>query len=178
MPNTQLDRMLFLQGNRCFFCDKALARADASLEHLVPQSKDGPDKEHNIVACCRRLNHVFGSMALKAKIQAILAQRGKFVCPDDKPALATKSVPNVTVASANAPTAAALAERALQQLRSSPQACPRTKKALIRHLRAQSLKGIPGEKVDQVIARLESEGYLRIDPKTGRVTSDFSPRPD
>jgi HNH endonuclease len=77
----QLDRLLFEQGGECFFCRKALAKSEASIEHLVASANGGPNHEDNCVACCKTLNALLGSKALKQKFQVVLNQRGSFKCP-------------------------------------------------------------------------------------------------
>jgi hypothetical protein len=82
MPNAKLQSMLFLQGQRCFFCNRTIPKGEASVEHLVPASKGGPEHPDNLVACCKTLNTIFGNMSVKEKLRAILKQNGKFVCPN------------------------------------------------------------------------------------------------
>ncbi|MBC7853778.1 MAG: hypothetical protein IAF94_10110 [Pirellulaceae bacterium] len=82
MPTTQLQRMMFLQGQLCFFCNRIIPKGEASLEHLVPSSTGGSEHPDNLVACCQSLNAIFGSMSVKEKIRVILKQNGKFVCPN------------------------------------------------------------------------------------------------
>jgi hypothetical protein len=82
MPNAKLQSMLFLQGQRCYFCDRIIPKGEASLEHLVPSSGGGSEHPDNLVACCKSLNALFGSMSIKEKLRAILKQNGKFVCPN------------------------------------------------------------------------------------------------
>jgi hypothetical protein len=82
MATTQLQRMMFLQGQLCYFCNRSIPKAEASVEHLVPTSAGGSDHPDNLVACCKTLNALFGSMNVKEKIRAILKQNGKFVCPN------------------------------------------------------------------------------------------------
>ena len=94
MPTTTLQRMMFLQGQCCFFCNRIIPKDQASVEHLVPSSAGGSDHSDNLVACCKTLNTLFGNMNVKEKIRAILKQNGKLVCPNQtgtppKPALAT-----------------------------------------------------------------------------------------
>jgi hypothetical protein len=36
MPTKRLESLMFVQGGNCFFCKSALAKADASIEHLLP----------------------------------------------------------------------------------------------------------------------------------------------
>src|SRR5687767_1224674 len=82
MPMKPLDRLLYAQGKRCFFCREPLARADASIEHLVALANEGADSDANCVACCKALNRLLGSMPLKNKIEVVLNQEGKFKCPN------------------------------------------------------------------------------------------------
>lgn len=37
----KLDKLLFIQGGKCFFCDGELPRNIASVEHLLPKSLKG-----------------------------------------------------------------------------------------------------------------------------------------
>jgi hypothetical protein len=78
---TQRERLLFLQGNRCFFCDEAIPEGEATVEHLVATANGGPNQEHNCVVCCRTLNSLLGCLPLKEKLRAILRHRGRFTCP-------------------------------------------------------------------------------------------------
>jgi hypothetical protein len=77
----QLDRLLFEQGGDCFFCKQPLAKADASVEHLVAQANGGTSAEENVVACCKAINALLGSKPLKDKFAIILRQRQGFQCP-------------------------------------------------------------------------------------------------
>lgn len=77
-----LDRLLFAQGNRCFFCSEVLDRSEASIEHLVAVAREGTDADENCVACCKAINRLLGSMPLKDKIKVVLNQEGKFKCPN------------------------------------------------------------------------------------------------
>jgi hypothetical protein len=86
MPTKSLDRLLFAQGNKCFFCRKGLSRADASVEHLVAVANGGRNDDENCVACCKALNRLFGRMSLKEKLGVVLNQAGEFRCPNGKTA--------------------------------------------------------------------------------------------
>ena len=81
MTTSTLDRLLFAQGNNCFFCENPLARSQASVEHLLAKAHDGSNALDNCVACCKSVNALFGSMTLKEKIRVVLKQHGKFRCP-------------------------------------------------------------------------------------------------
>ena len=78
---THLDRLLFSQGDQCFFCRKPLPKAEASVEHLVASANGGTNDDGNCVACCKALNHLLGSKSIKEKVQIVLNQRGNFQCP-------------------------------------------------------------------------------------------------
>ncbi|WP_273704237.1 HNH endonuclease [Candidatus Accumulibacter vicinus] len=77
----QLDRLLFEQGGDCFFCKQPLAKADASIEHLLAQANGGTSAEENVVACCKAINSLLGNKPLKEKLAIILRQRQGFRCP-------------------------------------------------------------------------------------------------
>ena len=52
----QLERLLFLQGNVCFFCQQPLPAGEASVEHLVATSNGGAKDDDNCVVCCKSVN--------------------------------------------------------------------------------------------------------------------------
>ncbi len=91
----QLERLLFLQGNRCFFCQSAIPAGQASVEHLVATANGGSGNDDNCVVCCKSMNEALGSLPIKVKMQVILNQRGRIVCPCSP----AKSVSSVAVAS-------------------------------------------------------------------------------
>lgn len=80
-PAGKLDRLLYLQSDKCFFCGKVLKRGEASVEHLMPQSSNGTNDDGNVVACCVALNRTFGNISLKEKVRIILDKAGGFTCP-------------------------------------------------------------------------------------------------
>lgn len=82
MASSQLEKLLFAQGEKCFFCKKKLAKNDASIEHLVAKANGGSNvNNENCVACCKDVNSLLGSLPLKQKIEIILNQEGNFKCP-------------------------------------------------------------------------------------------------
>ena len=78
---TKLEKMFYLQQERCFFCGEKLAMADANIEHLHPLSKGGKRTEDNEVVCHKSLNETFGNMPLKQKFDFVLKAAGSFRCP-------------------------------------------------------------------------------------------------
>lgn len=80
-----VDRLLFLQGGKCFYCGRMLNRQEATVDHVLPQSMGGKSDPGNIVACCRTINQYFGAMSPKEKIATILAWAGRLQCPGKTP---------------------------------------------------------------------------------------------
>jgi hypothetical protein len=78
----QLDRLLFEQGGDCFFCKQPLAKADASIEHLLAQANGGTNAEENVVACCKAINTLLSNKPLKEKFAILLRQKQGVQCPD------------------------------------------------------------------------------------------------
>ena len=78
---TKLEKMLFLQGGKCFFCGQLLPAAEASIDHLLPLSQGGQRVESNEVVCHKTLNDAFGAMDLKRKMEFILNSPGRVQCP-------------------------------------------------------------------------------------------------
>lgn len=77
----QLQRLLFLQGNRCFFCDQPIPTGEESIEHLSARANGGEKSEENSVVCCKSVNAALGSLSIKEKFRAILSYRSGFTCP-------------------------------------------------------------------------------------------------
>ena len=77
----QLERLLFLQGQLCFFCQQPISPGEASVEHLIATSNGGSKDDENCVACCKSVNAALGNLSFTAKLQAVVNQRGAFVCP-------------------------------------------------------------------------------------------------
>src|SRR5690349_11919597 len=128
MPTSPLDRLLFAQGGKCFFCAKPLERAQASVEHLVALANGGTNNDSNCVACCTSVNALLGSMSVKDKLRVVLNQRGAFKCPNaggqvSKPTTA----PKVTIP--GGPSQSPY-EVALANLKARGNARPRTPKTL------------------------------------------------
>jgi 5-methylcytosine-specific restriction endonuclease McrA len=78
---TKLEKMLYLQGGKCFFCGQPLPAAEASIDHLMPLSQGGQRVESNEVVCHKTLNDAFGAMDLKRKVEFILNSQGRIKCP-------------------------------------------------------------------------------------------------
>ncbi len=81
----QLERLLFLQGNRCFLCHQHIAAGEASVEHLIATSNGGAKDDDNCIVCCKAANTALGNLSIKAKFQAVLSHRGALSCPHVSP---------------------------------------------------------------------------------------------
>lgn len=70
------------QGGRCFYCKRAIARSEATNDHVVPLSKiGGIHSSGNIVAACLDCNRKKGAQTAEAftaanAVRAILAIEG------------------------------------------------------------------------------------------------------
>lgn len=82
MPTKQIDRSMFAQSGRCFFCETVLTKTEASVEHLVASSNGGSNSDENCVVCCKAVNALLGSISLKEKLRVALNQKGNFKCPN------------------------------------------------------------------------------------------------
>ena len=51
-------------GNTCLYCAKHLSDAELTRDHVLPVSRGGADSWDNVVASCRRCNHLKGSRVL------------------------------------------------------------------------------------------------------------------
>jgi hypothetical protein len=63
---------------QCAYCGRPIAPTDASMDHIIPQSLDGPDTWENLVNACRRCN---GKKANRTPEQAGMPLRFKPFTP-------------------------------------------------------------------------------------------------
>jgi hypothetical protein len=155
MPTTPLDRLLFAQGGKCFFCAESLVRAEASVEHLVALGNGGSNHDGNCVACCKAVNALLGSMSLKEKIRVLLNQRGSFRCPN---ATGRRAASQSAPATAS-PRAETPYEIVLANLQARGSARPR-KPATLRNSIATLFPGAGTAMVESVLAELKAAGKL------------------
>lgn len=164
MPTKPIDRLLFAQGGLCFFCQRRLPPADATVEHLVAVSNGGGNDPENTVACCKSLNTLLGRMSLKEKLRVVLNQKGQFKCPNGSEPPARKSAPN--------PTAQRLA-LVIADLRRRGASRPRTVKTLGSTIGALFQKQLSEQEIAALLARLQAQGIVSIDGT--RVTYALPP---
>jgi hypothetical protein len=177
MTTKQLDNLLFAQGGRCFFCKETLDRGNASVEHLVAKANGGNNSNNeNCVACCKAVNSLLGSLPLKHKIEIILNQEGRFICPSKKSAPAVvkqaeKTVPVKQVIK-KAPAKKTLSpinqadERlndAIDNLKKRGNARPKKLKTLKTTLASIiKFKGLTSSEIDAIIDRLCKAGKIDV----------------
>lgn len=168
---THLDRLLFAQGGQCFFCRKALPKAEASVEHLVASANGGMNDDGNCVACCKALNHLLGSKSIKEKMQIVLNQRGNFQCPGNIPAQPAAAVSTNPPSSPAKPTppngngGTAAIDLVLADLKKRGASRPRkvsTLTSTIKALLKQQQKSNSDAEVANLIADLKRQGKVII----------------
>src|SRR5688572_13219762 len=175
MATTPLERLYFAQGKRCFFCEQPLAKADASVEHLLATANGGDNSDGNCVVCCKAVNRLLGSMQLKDKLKVVLNQRGRFVCPDLHKELAVatpaevrparsqpKSQPQPKARSQPPPKPPAHYEKVLANLRKRGNSRPRTLARLKSSIATLFPKDTSADVIDALLTRLQAEGIATV----------------
>lgn len=160
MPTNKLDRLLFAQGGGCFFCREPLSRADASVEHLVATANGGKNDDENCVACCKALNRLFGSMSLKEKVQVVLNQRGRFVCPSRATPSKKKSRKDTALPAKPATDRMAAA---IEDLRRRGEARPGTLKTLTSTMHALFNKKLAEPEVTALVKKMQEAGHIVLE---------------
>ncbi|MDH5220256.1 MAG: HNH endonuclease [Betaproteobacteria bacterium] len=159
MPTRPLDRLMFAQGGLCFFCKDPIAKADASVEHLVASANGGRNDDDNCVVCCKAMNALLGSMSLKEKIQVVLNQKGHFKCPNGSQKPAAKASPAGTKPKAAKDRYGVV----VSNLRQRGAAKPKTVKTLTSTIRSLFQKDITDKELSTILQQLESEGVVTIE---------------
>lgn len=76
----QLQRLLFLQGNKCFFCNHPIPKGQATVEHLHALSTGGKKSDENAVVCCKDVNTWLGNRSVKEKFEVVLNHSRESAC--------------------------------------------------------------------------------------------------
>jgi hypothetical protein len=153
----QLERLLFLQGHRCFFCGEAIPEGEASIEHLVATSLGGAKSDENCIVCCKAVNAALGNTSVKAKLQAVLNQRGRFVCPASTD---PQTAPSETGFSDSLKARVTLV---VGDLRKRGTARPRRIATLKNTMNAAFQMKLSEEELDALLVELKSKGYVAVD---------------
>ena len=154
----QLERLLFLQGNRCFFCGDAIPDGQASVEHLVATFNGGANEDENCVVCCKVLNAALGSLPIKAKLQAVLNQRAKFACPGSGTHTDTPS--RMPAGQAVQPERVALVVADLQKRGPSR---PRRVATLKNTMNSVFQMSLSDPELEALLSSLQSSGYVVVE---------------
>lgn len=154
----QLERLLVLQGQRCFFCDGSIPAGEASVEHLVATANGGSNSDDNCVVCCKALNTAFGSKQYKEKLRSVLSHKGPFVCPRPLVALAHSG--------SGAPELTEPADKqvalVLQDLIRRGAHRPRKEKTLRNTVAATFQPKLADADASDLVARLQARAYVSI----------------
>ena len=154
----QRERLLFLQGNRCFLCREAIPPGEASVEHLVAIANGGGTDDENCIVCCKAANAALGSLSVKDKLNAVLNHRGPFVCPHRQPTEAAS--PSLDVADNGLAGRLALVVTDLQ--RRGP-ARPKRVATLKNTIAAVFQNKLPEGEVDALVSALKRQGYVKVE---------------
>ena len=149
----QLERLLFLQGHRCFFCGQSIPPGEASVEHLVATSNGGAKEDENCVVCCKAVNTALGHLSVKAKLQAVLNHRGSFVCP-----MSIESPVASTVEPRDDRVALVVAD-----LQKRGSARPRRVTTLKNTMNSAFQMSLSEAELDVLLTHLQAEGYVTIE---------------
>ena len=141
-----------------------LPKGEESVEHLVAKANGGSNNDENCVVCCKAVNHLFGSMTLKAKVQVVLDQRGQFKCPAGK--VKAEVLPKApTKPLSVAQTRDERLTIALANLQQRGKAKPRTMKTLRSTISALFGKKLSEKELDALIDGLLSAGTVAAEGK-------------
>ena len=159
MATKPIDRLMFVQGGLCFFCEQPLPRSEASVEHLLASANGGKNNDDNCVACCKAVNALLGNMSLKEKIRVVLKQKGVFTCPNG--AGSSRSA-NQTEAPAKARPEDDKLSLVLADLNRRGNSRPRTLKTLTSTVAALFPKGMSDAELKSLVQRLQSTGKVIV----------------
>lgn len=62
-------------GWRCAYCGELLTEGSATIEHVLPVSRGGPEDPANLTLTCRLCNHTLGSFSVRQKIDFAVSHR-------------------------------------------------------------------------------------------------------
>jgi HNH endonuclease len=159
MPTKPLDRLMFAQGDLCFFCKQPIPKSEASVEHLLASANGGSNSDENCVACCKSVNALLGSMSLKEKFQVVLNQKGLFKCPNGIGSAKAAAKPKAPAIAKPKDDKLALVVANLKQRGNSK---PRKLKTLKSSIASLFPKGLSEPQLDGLVKQLESAGVITV----------------
>lgn len=152
----QLEKLMFVQGGRCFFCDQRIPATEASVEHLVARANGGANNEDNCVACCKSLNALLANKPLKEKLRIVLNQRGPFKCPG------RSSIKDVPCGAGSNDLRLERLSRVIADLKNRRRALPRTIGALRNTINSVFQKKLAAEDIASLLDELQSSGQITV----------------
>ena len=156
MSTKPLDRLMFMQGEMCFFCKQPLSKSEASVEHLLALANGGSNSDENCVACCKSFNQLLGSMSLKDKFQVVLNQQGMFICP------AAISARKTSVAKATEIKGNDKFDMVVANLKQRGSSRPRRLKTLKSTITSLYPTGLKEAELAAIIQQLQVAGYMTV----------------
>ena len=160
MPTKPIERLLFAQGGRCFFCNDVLSAGEASVEHLVATTNGGGNTDENCVACCKAINRLLGRMSLKEKLRVVLNQKGEFKCPNG--GVSRKPAGRHHVMVSPTKTSEAQLAQVLADLQKRGTARPRTVKTLSSTINALFKKQLSESEIASLLDQLQTTGVISV----------------
>lgn len=158
MPTKPLDRLMFVQGDLCFFCKQPLPKTEASVEHLFASANGGSNSDDNCVACCKAVNRLLGSMSLKEKFQVVLNQKGQFKCPNG---IGSKVATPAKVPAATKPKIDKFLA-VVGNLKQRGNSKPRTLKTLKSTIVSLYPSGLQESELSAIVQQLQSSGKIAV----------------
>ena len=155
----QLERLLFLQGNVCFFCHERIPKSEESIEHLSARANGGQKADENCVVCCKSVNAALGSLSVKEKLRAILSQRSGFTCPRHLPG---EQLPLPVTAASPALLAENLLPEAIANLKKRGDKRP-AKLSALRNALSSSLSISAVDVLDALLQQLKDHGHVALE---------------
>jgi hypothetical protein len=74
-------KLLSTEGT-CFYCGGELLPEWATLDHVEPRSRGGPDEEWNVLLACRRCNNRKGARSIESCVCQLKRGAGLFAFHD------------------------------------------------------------------------------------------------
>ena len=152
----QLQRLLILQGHKCFFCGHRIPDGQASVEHLHALSNNGKTSDDNSVVCCKDVNTALGNLSVKKKFEVVLNHKGASACfVPVLPALDVKPEEETTTIATKAKK---LLPKVVKNLLGRGTARPKTAAKLKNSLATTFTKASPTI-IEAVMVLLQAKGY-------------------
>ena len=71
-------------GSACFYCMTIMKFEEATIEHLIPKSREGSDTIENLVLACFNCNNEVGILPLNRKVNYAIKTRVELILKNQK----------------------------------------------------------------------------------------------